>query len=340
MASRRLDAPAGRRAVVSEDLSYVLPYRWRPGDGNEEDLDRYLRWVSRKVQLIIVDGSEPDRVRVHGDRWASIATHVVPDPDINCRNGKVRGVLTGLRRAAHEHVIIADDDVRYDDEALLRMQELLRDADLVRPQNVFDPLPWHARWDTARMLLNRALGNDHPGTLGLGRSFLVSIGGYDGDVLFENLELVRTVLAAGGRVVDAPGLYVRRSPPTRARFLEQRPRQAYDDLAQPARLAFFLSLGPALATVARFRPRGLLVAAGASVLVAQVGRVRHGGSAVFDRVSPFLAPVWMMERACLVWLAVFRRLSRGGCPYAGGVIPRAATPPRVLRRRLRARLAG
>ncbi len=325
---------------MSEDLSYVLPYRRRPGDGDQEELDRYLRWLSRRVQLIVVDGSNPDRVRAHRDRWASIATHVAPDADLSCRNGKVRGVLTGLRRARHEHVILADDDVRYDDEELLRMQELLRDADLVRPQNVFDPLPWRARWDTARMLLNRAFGTDHPGTLGVRRSFLASIGGYDGDVLFENLELVRTVLAAGGRVVDAPAVYVRRLPPTRARFLEQRPRQAYDDLAQPARLAFFLALGPALGAMARSRPRGLLLAAGASVLVAHVGRVRHGGSRVFDRVSPFLAPVWLVERACLVWLAVFRRFSQGGCTYAGDVIPRAATPPRVLRRRLRSRLAG
>ena len=325
---------------MSQDLSYILPYRSRPGDGNEVELDRYVRWLSRRVQLIVVDGSDPDRVRAHRERWGSIATLAVPDADVRCLNGKVRGVLTGLRRARHEHVIIADDDVRYDDEALLRMQELLRNADLVRPQNFFDPIPWHARWDTSRMLLNRALGNDHPGTLGVRRSFLTSIGGYDGDVLFENLELVRTVLAAGGRVVDAPGMYVRRLPPTTARFLEQRPRQAYDDLAQPARLAFFLVLGPALWTLARRRPEGLLAAAVASVLVAQVGRLRHGGNRVFDRVSPFFAPFWMVERACLVWLAVFRRFSRGGCTYAGGVIRRAATPPRVLRRRLRGRLAG
>ena len=325
---------------MSQDLSYILPYRSRPGDGNEEELDRYVRWLSRRVQLIVVDGSDPDRVRAHRERWGSIATLAVPDADVRCLNGKVRGVLTGLRRARHEHVIIADDDVRYDDEALLRMQELLRNADLVRPQNFFDPIPWHARWDTSRMLLNRALGNDHPGTLGVRRSFLTSIGGYDGDVLFENLELVRTVLAAGGRVVDAPEMYVRRLPPTTARFLEQRPRQAYDDLAQPARLAFFLVLGPALGAVARRRPGGLLAAAVASVLVAQVGRLRHGGNRVFDRVSPFFAPFWMVERACLAWLAVFRRFSRGGCTYAGGVIRRAATPPRVLRRRLRGRLAG
>ena len=41
-----------------------------------------------------------------------------------------------------------------------------RRHDLVRPQNYFEPLPWHARWDTARTLLNRGLGRDYPGTLG------------------------------------------------------------------------------------------------------------------------------------------------------------------------------
>ena len=59
---------------MSQDLSYILPYRSRPGDGNEEELDRYVRWLSRRVQLIVVDGSDPDRVRAHREQWGSIAT--------------------------------------------------------------------------------------------------------------------------------------------------------------------------------------------------------------------------------------------------------------------------
>ena len=139
-AGRRLDAPPGWRAVVvSQDLSYILPTE--PSRGRERRGARSLRPMAvPRVQLIVVDGSDPDRVRAHRERWGSIATLAVPDADVRCLNGKVRGVLTGLRRARHEHVIIADDDVRYDDEALLRMQELLRNADLVRPQNFFDPI--------------------------------------------------------------------------------------------------------------------------------------------------------------------------------------------------------
>jgi hypothetical protein len=325
---------------VRGHLSYVLPLRSRPGDGGTEELTEYLEWLAERVDLVIVDGSEPSSFLTHHDRWARLASHVPPADDIRCANGKVRGALTGLRLASHELVVIADDDVRYDEQGLERMAQLLAGADLVRPQNYFDPLPWHARWDTARILLNRAIGSDFPGTLGIRRSFLRSIGGYDGDVLFENLELIRTVTAAGGRVVDAPALFVRRRPPTLARFLEQRPRQAYDDWAQPIRFAGFLAAGPAVAAVAQRRPRGLVVAAACAILAASFGRFRHGGREVFDPLSPFLAPLWISERAVLVWLALIRRLVGRGSPYAGAFIRRAANPPRVLRRRLRPPLSG
>jgi hypothetical protein len=158
--------------------------------------------------------------------------------------------------------------------------------------------------------------------------------------LFENLELIRTVEAAGGRVVDAPSLFVRRRPPTFTRFLEQRPRQAYDDWAQPARLAAFLAAGPAMIALSRFRPRGLVAAAVTAVLVASVGRFRHGGGQVFDRLSPLFAPAWIVERSVFAWGALGLRLTRGGCPYGGEVIRRAANPLRVLRGRLSARPSG
>ncbi|MCC3281835.1 glycosyltransferase [Arthrobacter caoxuetaonis] len=77
-------------------------------------------------------------------------------------------VLTGIRHARTETLVIADDDVRYTADSFRRVADLLQSADVVRPQNNFSDLPWHARWDTARSLLNRALGADYPGTLGCG----------------------------------------------------------------------------------------------------------------------------------------------------------------------------
>ncbi len=325
---------------MTERLTYVLPIRSRPGGEDEASLTDYLRWMSERADVVIVDGSDPETFARHRVAWGRVGTHVPPADDLRCANGKAWGVLTGVRVARSDLVLIADDDVRYDDETLREMGELLRRAELVRPQNYFHPLPWHARWDTARILLNRAVGGDYPGTLGVRRSFLLAIGGYDGDVLFENLELIRTVEAAGGRVLDAPSVFVRRRPPTLSRFLEQRPRQAYDDRAQPFKLAAFLVAGPAIALLARARPRSLALASGAAIVLAQLGRYRGGGAKAFDAVSPILAPAWICERAALSWVAAARRVFRGGCPYAGSVIVRAATPSRTLRRRLRPSAAG
>jgi Glycosyl transferase family 2 len=109
-----------------------------------DELTNYLYWLADQVEVIVVDGSPPDIFAIHHAVWDSCVTHVPPDPDVQATNGKVKGVLTGLRRATHERVVIADEDVRYDASSLTRLIALLEQAHIVRPQNYFDPLPWHA----------------------------------------------------------------------------------------------------------------------------------------------------------------------------------------------------
>jgi hypothetical protein len=251
--------------------------------------------------------------------------------------GKVGGVMTGVALATHDHVLIADDDVVYTEAELERVDRLLDDHDVVRPQNWFDTLPWHARWDTGRILLNRMTGGDWPGTLGVRRSLLLAAGGYAGDVLFENLELVRTIEAAGGRSVVDLGLLVRRQAPPTPQFLDQRVRQAYDELARPWRLAMFLSIVPFVAVTGRRGAAGLAVA---TVAVAEAGRRRAGGRRVFPPTSALWAPVWLAERAVTSWLALGSRVTRGDVRYRDGILRRAATPKAELRRRVQAELAG
>ncbi|SCL22127.1 glycosyltransferase [Micromonospora inyonensis] len=325
--------PAARSAPAASRLalSYVLPLRWSDDTGLA-DLTGYLRQLATRVEVTVVDGSPPEVFARHAAVWRDLVRHVPPDPALRGANGKVTGVLTGVRLAGHEHVVIADDDVRYDEAGLRAVHRLLGRADLVRPQNYFDPMPWHAYWDTGRILLNRALGADYPGTLAVRRSTFVAMGGYDPDVLFENLELIRTVRAYGGTEAAPAGLYVRRLPPAARHFLGQRVRQAYDDLAQPVRLAVFLAVLPALgaAVVAR-RPGPVLGAVAATVALAEAGRRRAGGTRVFPAGAALTAPLWVLERAICSWLALGQRVFFGGVRYAGTRIRHAAHSPRELR---------
>ena len=310
--------------------TYVLPLRWTQPRSLDE-LSAYLAQAGAWVDEVLgVDGAPHDRFVEHAKAWLDLPGVRVlrPDPDLRGLNGKVNGVVSGIRHADHERVVIADDDVRYEEATLDRVVGLLDAADAVRPQNYFDPLPWHARLDTGRTLLNRAIGADFPGTLGVRRSTVLRAGGYDGDVLFENLELLRTVEAVGGTVVAPLDCYVRRLPPTTDHFLNQRVRQAYDDLTRPAHLAAALCVLP-LITPGRW-PAALAVAT-ASAGLAELGRRRAGGRAVFPATSSLLAPVWVAERAVCSWIALGLWATRYGCPYAGTRFLRAATPVRRLR---------
>lgn len=321
-------------------VSYIVPLRWRD-PGPIEELASYLCQLRSVVdEILVIDGSLQPIFDRHAEALADISHHAAPHPDLDFAMGKVNGVITGVRESSYESLVIADDDVRYTDTALRRTVELLSQADLIRPQNYFDELPWHARLDTARSLLNRVFTGDRafpvgdfPGTLAVSRSSFLASGAYDGNALFENLELMRTIRAAGGSVITPLDLFVARQPPSTAHFISQRVRQAYDDFAIPARLISFLAVGPiSLGLALRRRRRTVGAATLASIGLAEIGRRRAGGTEHFPVSGSLLAPLWIAERSVSSWLALLAKI-RGGVPYGERRLSHSATSMRVLRDR-------
>lgn len=303
-------------------ITYLVPLR---ATTPEVELAQHLARLADAVDdIVVVDASDDDIFAAHDAGLAPTVRHLRPAH--RTAMGKVGNVVTGLDAARHDVVVVADDDVRWTPDLLAAAVSALDGTDVLRPQNAFDPAPWHARWDTGRTLLNRMAGGDWPGTLVLRRSALPH--GYAGDALFENLELVRTVLASGGTARVALDLVVPRRPPTTRRFLEQRVRQAYDEWARPWRLAAQLALVP---VVVVGRARAAAAIAGAAVVAAEAGRRRAGGAAVWPATAALWAPAWVAERAVTSWLAVGARL-RGGVRYRDGRLATAAQSRRRLRR--------
>ena len=321
-----------RPPLAKQQVTYILPIRKSRVEDLAE-LGSYLEGLSHSVEVVVIDGSPPTVFAANARFWPS-CRHVAPAPEHAALNGKVHGVLTGLDCASYDRVVIADEDVRYDATSLQAVVDALDAADVVRPQNYFEPLPWHAAWDTGRSLLNRPFDGDWPGTLAVRRSVLERTGGYNGDVLFENLELVRTVRAAGGTEKAAPAIYVRRLPPTAGHFISQRVRQAYDEFARPQRLALQLAILPVLALMLMSMPRLLLPVVAIVIGLAEYGRRRHGGATVFPLRTSLMSPLWVLERGVCSWLAVRDRLFNGGVRYHGAVLKTAATPIEELRARV------
>ncbi|MDP9998391.1 glycosyltransferase [Pseudarthrobacter sulfonivorans] len=326
-----MTAPAADAATPRAE--YILPLRWA-NDSGLVDLVPYLVKLSSWITVTVVDGSPGDLFERHRVCFPPAVHHIRPEPGTG-GNGKVAAVMTAVNSSSAERLVIADDDVRYTPEGLDAVVRGLDHAELVRPQNYFSPMPWHASWDTSRTLINRAFGHDFPGTLAVRREALVATGGYDG-VLFENLELIRTITAAGGREKRLRDVFIARRPPTFRHFVKQRVRHAYDDFAQPARLCAELALLPLLAGAlcqpGRRRVTALLAAAGSAVAFAEVGRRRHHGQTVFPARTVIFAPLWATERAACIWIALALRVG-GGIPYAGVRLKTAANPTAELRRR-------
>ncbi len=312
--------------ATPRQVTYVLPIKVAErADGT--DLTGYLRWLATRADVVVVDGSRADVFDAHARAWGNVVAHLPVAS--RTRNGKVAGVLDGVAAAVTPYVVIADDDVRYDEQSLAAVVGRLRTCTAVIPQNYFEPTPWHARWDTARSLVNRAFSTDYAGTLGVRRDALVATEGYCGAVLFENLELLRTLTSRGFDVCSAADIFVRRHPPTARHFVGQRVRQAYDSRSQPARLVAELLVVPTLLAALTWRRSAAAAILTSTVAVAETGRRRGSGREVFAWDSALWAPVWLLERGVASWLAMLAAL-RGGVRYGDGRLRTAAHSRREL----------
>jgi hypothetical protein len=306
-----------------------LPIRRVRADAAEAEMfARYFRKLARAgCEVIVVDGSPPEVFDSHALAWGTACRHATVDPRYRYLNGKVNGVHTGVDLASCERIVLADDDIRYTSDDIARACSLLERHEMVRPQNYLTPLPWWARTESARMLINRGAlrAGDYPGTCAFRRSTCLRVGHYDGDVLFDNEEIVRHFALSGADVLCATDFFVLKRPPTFDKWLEQRPRQAYEDFVMRAKTLLFASLVPAALALALFAGGPALLAfAGfvslASVLVALRGLLRDRAYGFFPAWTVLYAPLWVLERALSVYWAFYWRVRYGGYPFGAALL--------------------
>lgn len=303
--------------------TYLLPIRrTRASRVEMQDFAAYFQMLAAAgCEVLVVDGSPANVFAEHDAAWSAFCRHVTVDSRYKYLNGKVNGVHTGVDLASCERILLADDDIRYTASDVERMCSLLDEHEMVRPQNFLRPLPWWARLEASRMLINRAIlrEGDYPGTCGFRRSAMLRVGHYDGDVLFDNEEIVRHFAAQGADVAYARNFFILKRPSTLSKWREQRPRQAYEDFVMRAKTAFFISLVPlgiGLEIFAGWKIAivyVLVIALGAMLLAAK--GLGDGARKFFPAFITLYAPLWFLERALSVYWAFYWRIAYGGYPF-------------------------
>ena len=309
--------------------TYLLPIRRATFSRTEAtQLANYFRKLAEAgCDVLVIDGSPAPVFEKHDEYWRNVCRHEQVDRSFGFLNDKVNGIHTGVRMSPREKIILADDDIRYDATEIDRVSTLRDDFEVVRPQNFLSPLPWWARMESARMLINRATLRtaDYPGTCAFRREAMLRVGPYDGDVLFDNEEIIRHFAREGATVRYATNLFVRKRPPTLRKWMEQRPRQAYEDFALRAKTALFFSL-PIVAAVAfvLLGWTGIAIWLGiifvASIGLALVGWFRGSARDHFPISVCAFAPLWILERSASTYWALFWHLVYGGYPFGDKIL--------------------
>jgi hypothetical protein len=312
-----------------KDCTYLLPIRRTNFSAIEAaELAEYFGALNNAgCDLIVIDGSPAPVFEQHAASWCSLCRHERVDRSFGYLNDKVNGIHTGVRLATTGKIILADDDIRYTAAEIDRVSRLLDDFEVVRPQNFLSPLPWWGRMEAARMLINRATLRtaDYPGTCAFRRDAMLRVGEYDGDVLFDNEEIIRHFARAGATINYAANLFVRKRPPAFRKWIEQRPRQAYEDFGLRTKTALFLSL-PLLATSLGFTfgLRALLIffvgASFAAVALAATGRLRGNAARFFPWPVCLVAPFWVIERTVSTYWALYWHFAYGGYPFGDKIL--------------------
>ena len=166
------------------------------------------------------------------------------------------------------------------------------------------------------MLINHATLRiaDYSGTCAFRRSTILNAGEYDGDVLFDNEEIIRHFARRGSRICYANNFFIHKRPPKFRKWLEQRPRQAYEDFGLRFKTILFASLLPIALALALIDIRYMSIFL-LSILLAAIGWARGNARKYFPFNICFFAPFWIFERALSTYWAFSWFLTRGGYPF-------------------------
>lgn len=301
-----------------------------------QELTNYLSEIGVSgCDVVVVDGSPEEIFDQNGQSLRWVSRHVAARPRHRSFSGAIDPIRAAIDFSNCDKVIVADQNVRYDDEAIARICALLDNHEVVEPQDYFAPLPWWSGIEAGRMLVHRGVDPlpDHGVTFGMRKWSVRGLRTIDA-AWSNGDDPVRRLASQGADVFSACDVFVRRLPPPLGDWIRDRPRQADDDFAMPVKSAFFFALLPMIALLlilggARLAGGYAGAVACAATVLAIRGRI--GASAFFPLRACLSAPLWIVERSVSVYWALFRKLRSARS---------AATNPAVAERKSSARIAS
>ena len=153
------------------------------GSGDLRDLANYLSTLSlADCEVVVLDASPHAQFEQNRSVLRWVSRHVAVRPQHRGITGAIDPVRAGLAVASCEKIIVAGEQVRYDECAIDTLCRLLDSHEVVEAQDYPDPLPWWSGIDAGRILVHRGVVPypDHGMTFGFRRSAIRGLRSFDG----------------------------------------------------------------------------------------------------------------------------------------------------------------
>ncbi|AZS15488.1 glycosyltransferase [Paenibacillus lutimineralis] len=243
-------------------------------------------------------------------------------------NDKLNGIYCGLEKASYDNVLLIDDHFRVTKDTLRKCLRYFEKYDCFKMMPLFNKFPFSVLIDLNGMFVVNMLDyrKQYCGHLAFKKSQYKKVGFPNRNGLFDELTMEEHLRDHGYSVGFIRDVALEAIQDIKfSKFLEQRVRYAYENIAFPIRFTFFAMILPILLILFILSPAifsaTFIYINLAILLVSFIGQILYARNFV-PPYTFLLSPIWFWFYPFTTWIAVYKYFT-GGVMFGGNKIKRA-----------------
>lgn len=242
--------------MINDNISIIIPIKSSNAD-NVLSLIKYiislnndLAYLLNNYEIIIVDECKYDIYMLidHAIENINNIVHITPESeDRTGKNDKLNGIYAAIKIVSYSYIFIVDDHYRITGEQFLTAVQYFEIYDEFKVVPVFDNYTFSVMIDEAgfffRSIVNRT--KQYAGHIALKHELFVEYGFPPRDALYDEFVVEKFYRDKGGSVGFPSHVFFSATQKINTKkFLEQRVRYAYENIAFPLRFIVHLLFLP------------------------------------------------------------------------------------------------
>ena len=317
------------------EISVIIPIKTNINEGLLEFIEHY-KGLSNELnndacEIIIADGSDSNSFEfIDRNLQEQInIKHITLEEEIRTGdNDKLNGVYAALKQAKYDKILLIDDHFRISRNTIINLNEYFDRYDCFKAMPGFNAFPYSVLVDLAGIFIVNLLDyrKQYTGHLAFRKEHYIASGFPSRDALFDEYTMENHLRKNGYKAgfIRNFGIEAKQDI-TFNKFLEQRVRYAYENIAMPIRFIFHLSLLPIMLFLLITDVKTSFIIFLLLTLIATVsgliGQLKYGRT-IAPKYTFLFSSIWFWFYPITTWIALYKFFT-GGIFFGGKKIKKA-----------------